>query len=101
EQYKAIIKDFPKTQHAREARYRIGDVAFAKGDFTQAIREYESAIKDLPADEKLFPNADCNMAEARFQQKDFKKSLNNYVQFVDLYPTHDYGGYALTRIGEL
>jgi len=101
DQYKTIIKDFPKTEHAREARYRIGDVAFAKGDFTQAIREYESAIKDLPADEKVFPNADFNMAEARFQQKDFKKSLNNYVQFVDLYPTHGYGGYALTRIGEL
>ena len=41
------------------------------------------------------------MAEARFWQKDFKKSLGNYIQFVNLFPTHDYGGYALTRIGEL
>jgi tetratricopeptide (TPR) repeat protein len=100
-EYNTIIKDFPKTEHAQEAKYRLGDVQFAKGDYTQAISAYEAAIKELPAQEKVYPNADFNMAEARFWQKDFKKSLNNYVQFVNLFPRDDYGGYALTRIGEL
>ncbi|HMN67398.1 MAG TPA: tetratricopeptide repeat protein [Bdellovibrionales bacterium] len=100
-EYAAIVKDFPKSEHAKEARYRMGDVQFAKGDYTSAIRAYETAIKDLPAQEKIYPNASFNMAEARFWQKDFKKSLNGYVQFVNLFPRHDYGGYALTRIGEL
>ncbi len=100
-EYAQILKDFPKTPYAQEARYRMGDVAFAKGDYSEAIRTYEAAIKDLPAQEKVFPNAGFNMAEARFQQKDFKKSLNNFIQFVNLFPTHDHGGYALTRIGEL
>lgn len=98
---KAIIRDFPRTEHAQEARYRLGDVPFAKGDYTEAIRTYEAAIKELPAQEKIYPNASYNMAEARFWQKDFKKSLDNYVQFVNYFPTHDHGGYALTRIGEL
>jgi tetratricopeptide (TPR) repeat protein len=96
-----IMKDFARTEHAQEARYRLGDVQFAKGELTQAIRAYEAAIKDLPAQEKVYPNASFNMAEARFWQKDFKKSLGNYVQFVNLFPTHEHGGYALTRIGEL
>lgn len=100
-EYNTIIKDFPKTENSQEARYRIGDVAFAKGDYSQAIRAYESAIKEFPGQEKIYPNANFNMAEARFQQKDYKKSLGNYVQFVDLFPTHPNGGYALTRIGEL
>lgn len=100
-EYNSIIKDFPNTVHAQEARYRLGDVAFAKADYSGAIRLYESALKELPAQEKVFPNADFNMAEARFWQKDFRKALNGYVQFVNLYPTHDFGGYALTRIGEL
>jgi tetratricopeptide (TPR) repeat protein len=100
-EYNSIIKDFPKSEHAQEARYRLGDVQFAKGDYTGAIRTYEQAIKDLPAQEKIYPNANFNMAEARFWQKDFKKSLEGYVRFVNLFPTHDYGGYALTRIGEL
>ncbi len=100
-EYNAIMRDFPKTAHAQEARYRSGDVYFAKGDYTQAIRAYEAALKELPGQEKVYPNAYFNMAEARFWQKDFKKSLGNYVQFVNLFPTHSYGGYALTRIGEL
>ncbi|MGE0526384.1 MAG: tetratricopeptide repeat protein [Bdellovibrionales bacterium] len=100
-EYRSIIKDFPGTAHAHEARYRLGDVDFAKGDYSAAIRSYEAALADLPAGEKVYPNAMFNMAEARFWQKDFKKSLGNYVQFVNLYPTHEYGGYALTRIGEL
>ncbi len=96
-----IVRDFPKSEHAHEARYRLGDVAFAKGDYTGAIRLYEDAIKELPAQEKIYPNANFNMAEARFWQKDFKKALNNYVQFVNLFPRHEHGGYALTRVGEL
>lgn len=100
-EYAQIIKDFPKTAQAQEARYRLGDVAFNKGDYSAAIRTYEAAIKDLPAQEKVYPNADYNMAEARFWQKDFKNSLNDYIRFVNLYPTHEHGGYALTRIGEL
>lgn len=100
-QYNSIIKDYAKTDQAREARYRIGDVHFAKGDYTQAVRAYEAAIKEFPAEEKIYPNANFNMAEARFWQKDYKKSLGNYVQFVNLFPAHEYGGYALTRIGEL
>lgn len=101
EQYQKIIHDFPKSTHAQEARYRLGDVYFAKGDYGKAIQTYETAIKELPSQEKIYPNANFNMAEARFWQKDYKKSLNNYVQFVNLFPSHDHGGYALTRIGEL
>ena len=101
EQLQTIIKDYPRSAHAEEARFRLGDVQFAKGDHTQAIQSYEAAIKELPAQEKVYPNANFNMAEARFWQKDFKKSLGNYVQFVNLFPTNEHGGYALTRIGEL
>lgn len=100
-EYAILMRDYPKTDHAREAEYRLGDVPFAKGDFSAAIRQFESAIKALPAQEKTYPNADFNMAEARFWQKDYKRALNGYVRFVELYPNHEYGGYALTRIGEL
>jgi tetratricopeptide (TPR) repeat protein len=101
EQLNGIIKDFPKTAHAFEARYRLGDVHFAMRDYSGAINQYESAIKELPSQEKVFPNADFNMAESRFAQKDYKKALSNYIQFVNLFPNHEWGGYALTRIGEL
>ncbi|MGE4133836.1 MAG: tetratricopeptide repeat protein, partial [Bdellovibrionales bacterium] len=101
EELNRVIKDFPGTQHAREARYRLGDVQFAKGDYARAITAYEAAIKTLPDDEKVFPNADYNMAESRFWQKDYRNALDNYVRFINHFPTHSHGGYALTRIGEL
>lgn len=100
-QYNSIIQDFPKTEDAKEAKYRLGDVAFAKGDYTQAIQLYEASVKELPKEEKIFPNADFNAAEARFSQKDYRKSLNGFIRFVTLFPTHEFGGYALTRVGEL
>lgn len=100
-EYNAIIRDFPKSEHAQEAKYRLGDVQFAKGDYSQAIRAYETALKEIPAGDKKYPNAYFNMAESRFWQKDFKKSLNDYVKFVNQFPRHAHGGYALTRVGEL
>ena len=100
-EYQQIIKDFPGTEDAREARYRLGDVHFARGDYSPAIRLFETAIKELPGQEKTYPNADFNMAEARFWQKDYRRALNDYIQFVTLNPAHEYGGYALTRIGEI
>lgn len=100
-EYGKIVKDYPKTDHAIEAVYRMGDVDFARGDFNQAIKQYEAAIKQFPDHEKKLPNADFNMAEARFWQKEYKSALNDYVSFVNNFPAHNYGGYALTRIGEL
>lgn len=100
-EYNKIIKDYPQTEPALEAFYRLGDVSFSKGDFNQAIKQYEAALKQYPDSEKKFPNANFNMAEARFWQKEYKPALNDYVSFVNHFPSHDYGGYALTRIGEL
>lgn len=100
-EYQSIARDYPKTDFARESAYRLGDVSFAKGDYNQAIKLYETAIKQYPEQEKTYPNAGYNMAEARFWQKEYKSALNDYVNFVNLYPRHEYGGYALTRIGEL
>ncbi len=100
-EYEILAKDFSKTAEAQESVYRMGDVAFSKGDYSAAIRLYENAIRKFPQYEKSYPNLNFNMAEARFWQKDFKKSLDNYVRFVNLFPAHEHGGYALTRIGEL
>ncbi len=99
--YEGIINEFPKTANAREARYRLGDVEFLRKNLSGAILAYASAIKDLPADTTVYPNAFFNMAEAKFWQKDYKESLEDYVKFVNLFPTNPNGGYALTRIGEL
>lgn len=101
DQYKAMMRDYPKTSHFYEAEFRLGDVFFSKGDYGQAIQTYEAAIKRYPDQEKVFPNADFNLAEAQFWQRDYKKALNQYITFVRHFPRHPFGGYALTRVGEI
>lgn len=99
--YNEIINDYSKSDHAVEAQYRLGDVDFESRKFGNAITAYEGALKDNPGASDRYANAYFNMGESRFWQKDYKKSLDNLVQFVNTFPMHPYGGYALTRIGEL
>ncbi len=99
--YSSMAKEYTKTSDGPEARYRMGDVEFARGNWPAAIRTFTQVIKELPQYKKTFPNAHFNKAEALFWNKDYKASLDEYVNFLSLFPTHPYGGYAMTRIGEL
>ncbi|NQZ02211.1 MAG: tetratricopeptide repeat protein [Bdellovibrionales bacterium] len=95
-----LSKNAKFKRYSREASYRIGDVHFQKRDFDKAIKSYIDALENYPEYESTFPNAHFNMAESYFWKGDFRKALSHYVEFVSRFPNHDFGGYALTRIGE-
>lgn len=86
---------------SKEATYRLGDVAFSRRDYPEAIKLYQEALKTHPESESQFPNAHYNMAESFFWTGDYPKSLEHYLAYLRLFPSHDHGGYAITRIGEL
>lgn len=86
---------------AKEATYRLGDVAFARRDYGDAIKLYEEALKKYPEAEAKFANLHYNMGEALFWTGSYRLSLDNYLAFLRLFPAHDHGGYAITRVGEL
>jgi tetratricopeptide (TPR) repeat protein len=88
-------------QDGAEARYRMGDVEFARQNWPCSIASYQKVLKELPQFAKVYPNAHFNMAEAMFWNKDYKKAADEFVNFLTLFPTHPYGGYAMTRIGEI
>ena len=91
-----------KTENVRwEAAFRKGDIFFKKKDFNRALAEYDAATKRYGKASKLFPSAYYNSAEAKFQLKDYKESLMSYLEFLKAFPSHNHGGYALTRVGEL
>ena len=99
--YRSIAKDFAKTPDGPEAHYRLGDVEFSRENWPAAIKTYSQVLKDLPQYARIFPNAHFNKAEALFWNKDYKASLDEFISFLTLFPTHPYGGYAMTRIGEI
>lgn len=100
-QYSNIATDYAKVEDGAEAKYRMGDVEFSRENWPGAIDSYRRVIKELPQFSKVYPNAHFNMAEALFWKKDYKQALDEFVNFISLFPTHPYGGYAMTRVGEL
>ncbi|MGE0761648.1 MAG: tetratricopeptide repeat protein [Bdellovibrionales bacterium] len=84
-----------------EAHFREGDVFFARRDWPQAEKSYRSALAKYPQQISTYPNAYYNLAESLFWQRKYKESLDAYISFLSNYPDHAYGGYAMTRAGEL
>jgi tetratricopeptide (TPR) repeat protein len=99
--YERLGKTAKDKIFSHEATYRLGDVAFSRRDYKEAIALYQAALKSLPNFEKRFPNALYNMAESYFWTGDYRNSLEAYVNFLKYFPTHDHDGYAMTRVGEL
>jgi len=88
-------------EFAIEARYRRGDVFFHAKDFTSAVKEYHAALTRYPDKWAQGPNIYFNSAEADFWLKNYKVSLEEFREFLQRFPMHSYGGYAMTRIGEI
>lgn len=85
----------------QEAGFRKGDVYFRRGDYQKAIAEYDRAIKTYPEATGRFPNAFYNLAESRFRLGQEKMAIDSFRQFLQKFPEHRHGGYAMTRLGEL
>jgi tetratricopeptide (TPR) repeat protein len=99
--YAQIEKSAKNKSLGIEAAYRMGDVHILAREYTKAVAAYERAMKTYPAFKKVFPNAQYNTSESRFWLGEYKKSLQDFVEYLKLYPTHSHGGFALTRVGEL
>jgi tetratricopeptide (TPR) repeat protein len=83
------------------ASVSIGDIHFMKKDYASAVRAYENAAKKYPQAEKNHPNLIYNKAAAHFWMGEHRTALEAYVQFLKLFPNHEYAGYAMTRVGEI
>lgn len=96
------VEKEPKTKRGKfEAAFRKGDVFFRKKDWDETIRQYKRAIDTYPAEANLYPNAFYNVAEAEFQRGKYRDALEAYRLFLQRFPEHEHGGYAMTRMGEL
>lgn len=97
----SVEKETKNAKDRQEASFRMGDVHFRKGDYQKAISAYDAAIKKYPEATGRFPNAFYNLAEARFRLGQEREAIDGYRQFLQKFPEHHHGGYAMTRLGEL
>lgn len=99
--YSGIIRDVEDKKYVVEAAYRIGDVYARQKDYQKAVDAYSLVQKQYPLHKPSYPNAQYNLAESLFWLKKYDESLNAYIDFLKIFPSHRHGGFALTRIGEL
>lgn len=99
--YEKVAKKGIYQKNRIEAQYLVGDVFYKKGDFRQAIQRHELALQMYPEQWKNYPNSQFHLAESQFWLKNYKKSMNAFIEFLQKFPDQSYGGYAMTRLGEL
>lgn len=96
------IEQTAKTAKAKQdASFRKGDVAFRRKNWDEALKSYRASILKYPEAVTRFPNAYYNIAEAEFTKGDYRHALEDYRVFLQRFPDHPHGGYAMTRMGEL
>lgn len=99
--YKNLESSAKEPSMRAEASYRIGDVLYSSGQSLEAVAAYREALKKYPEYEKIYPNAHINLSEALFWRGKYQDSLDHAIQFISLFPSNEFGGYAMTRIGEI
>ena len=98
-QYREILKEAHGAEQAR-AGFSLGDLAFRQQKYPESIHLYDDALTKFAGQRLDFPNSIFNQSMAYFQQKEFLKSLNKSRDFLTLFPSSEFAGFAMTRAGE-
>lgn len=83
------------------AAFKKGDVYYGAKDYGQAIIEYKKYLQKYGSERAKFPDVHFNMAEAYFWLGQYKLAIDAHREFLRLFPRDSYGGYSITRVGEL
>ncbi|MFN8792194.1 MAG: tetratricopeptide repeat protein [Bdellovibrionales bacterium] len=95
-----VEKDTSYDDIREEAAYHLGDIFVVSKQYGRAIEEYESARKKYPKAQGRFPSSYFNKGEAQFWLGNFRKSLDDFREYVKRFPSDSHAPLALTRLGE-
>ena len=97
---KKLEKSTTYDEVKHEAAYRLGDVSVLSKQFAQAIEEYTKAQNKYPTAQSAFPGSYFNKSEAEFWLGNYRKSLEDFRNYIKKFPADSHAPLALTRIGE-
>ena len=97
--YEAIARDYPRTDIAMQALFRIGTIRFSRFfDLNGAAAAFDS-VRRMPYNSVLLYDATMNLGEIRVAQNDLVRAYNEYDQLLWIAP--EYRERVLYRIAEL
>ena len=83
-----LKREFPKSSLVEEATFRLGEAAYAKSAFDQAIKQYTVVVNTWPAG-TFAPHAQYGLGWSYFKQQDFAKSVAATKTLADRYGKSD------------
>ncbi len=97
--YKQLLKEFPDSFYAPQARYSLGWVYFAQNRFEDAIKYFQDFLKRYPK-HQLAEDASFKIAECRYDLKDYLQAIKAFREFLQTYPHSKNHAQAYFYIGE-
>lgn len=94
-----VVKDFPQSAYAEEARFQKAQLDFEQGNYTSAISTYSNLILVNPSS-KFVPYAYMRRAAAYYNTKDYSQSANDYIKVIENYSNHPISKDALVPLQE-
>lgn len=79
-----LKRDFAKSPLAEEATFRLGEAAYAAGEFDKAIGQYNSVVSTWPGG-TFAPHAQYGLGWSYFKKQDFPKCVEATKTLADLY----------------
>jgi len=106
--FRQIIKNSPYGKHAAPSQYKIGLYYQEKGEYQEARDEFEKVINDYPESEWVkaaryqIALADAQRSsDAPYDQKTTKAAVEEFEDFVAVYPDAELSDKAKEQIGSL
>ncbi len=108
ETFRTVIKNAPYGQYAAPAQYQIGLYLSEKGLFQEARDEFEKVVNDYPnsdwvkAAKYQIALVDAKRStEAQYDQKVTKTAVEEFKEFVKIYPDAELSEKAQAQINDL
>jgi tetratricopeptide (TPR) repeat protein len=76
--YKELITQYPRSDAAVTAYYRLGNLYFSRQEFDAAIVAYQEFLKKAPPQSDLVTLANSGLGNCQEAKKDFNKALESY-----------------------
>ena len=78
-----------------------GEIAYGRGDYDKALRDYEAYLKRAPKGEREYALAYYNSGYCYFSEENMPRAREAFRKFLDLHPQADaYRADALNRVGD-
>jgi len=100
ERYAKLMRSQPDSPLVPMSLYRIGSIQYLRGENTEAVKSFESLVRDYPVAE-LYDRCQKNLADLMLLAKQFEASLGHLDDMVFVDPLYSREEIAFYRHGVL